>query len=97
VNRTKRLELKRNYFRFEKQLTNSINFYLVYYSNPLFKIAKLLLHNFKKYALQDWEYFKLFSKAIIRVILNLPTTLKFRNPVTKMTLKKMASLRGIKY
>lgn len=97
VDRVKRLELKRNYFRFQKQLANSINHYLVYYPNPLFKIAKLLLHNFKKYALQDWEYFKLYFKAISKVVVNLPTTLKYRSPVKKIIIKKMAALRGIKY
>ena len=97
VDRVKRLELKRNYFRFEKQLANTINLYLVYYSNPLFKIAKLLLHNFKKYALQDREYFKLFFKSLIKVVVSLPTTLKYRSPVKTKTNKKMATLRGIKY
>ena len=97
VDRGRRMELKRNYFRFERQLINSINYFLVYYRNPFFKIAKLLLHNFKKYALLDWEYFKLFFKAISKVVVCLPTTLKYRSPAQNFTIKKMATLRGIKY
>ena len=97
VDRIKRLEMKRNYFRFEKQLTNSINHYLVYYPNPVIKIAKLLLHNFRKYALKDKIYFRLFFKSLFIAVLKSPETIKFRNPVSASTIRKTLGLQGIKY
>lgn len=97
VDRMKRLEMKRNYFRFEKQLTNSINHYIVYYPNPLTKIAKLLLHNFTKYALKDKIYFRLFFKSLFTAVLKSPQTIKYRNPVSIKTIQKMVTLQGIKY
>lgn len=97
VDRMKRLEMKRNYFRFEKQLTNSINHYLVYYPNPVLKIAKLLLHNFRKYALKDKIYFSLFFKSLFTAVLKFPQTIKYRNPVNVKTIQKMVALQGIKY
>lgn len=97
VDRMKRLEMKRNYFRFEKQLTNTINHYLVYYPNPVIKIAKLLLHNFRKYALKDLIYFRLFFKSLFTAVLKFPQTIKYRNPVNVKTIQKMVALQGIKY
>ena len=97
VDRIKRLEMKRNYFRFEKQLTNSINHYLVYYPNPFIKITKLLLHNFIKYALKDKIYFRLFFKSLFVTVLALSKTLRYRKPVNVITIEKMLLLQGIKY
>ena len=54
----------KNYFRFQKQLQNSFRMYMVYYQNPIKKILKLLFHNFRKYALSDWTYFKLYCMAV---------------------------------
>jgi GT2 family glycosyltransferase len=97
VDRVKRLETQRHYFRFEKQLINSINYYIVYYPNPFLKIAKLLLHNFMKYALKDKLYFRLFFKSLFKAVLKSPKTIKFRNPVSANTIQKVAVLQGIKY
>ena len=51
INIEARKQQGRNYFRFEKQLQNSIRFYLVYYQKPLCFLLKLLFHNLKKYGL----------------------------------------------
>ena len=93
----KRKQSGRNYFRFEKQLRNSLTYYLVYYPNPLLKVLKLLIHNFKKYAIKDFRYFKSFLKVFFLAIINLPNILKHRNPVKKSTLLKKQNLKSLKY
>ena len=97
VDRKKRLGQGRNYFRFEKQLKNTIFFYVVYYPNPILKIAKLLFHNFKKYGLENPIYFQLFFKVIFRETLNLRITLKYRNPVKNQTLVIKNKLKDLIY
>lgn len=97
VDRVQRFETQRHYFRFEKQLINAVNYYIVYYPNPFLKIAKLLLHNFIKYALKDKIYFRLFLKSLFISVLKSPETIKFRNPVSADTIQKVAVLQGIKY
>jgi GT2 family glycosyltransferase len=97
VDRLKRINQGRNYFRFEKQLKNTIYYYLVYFPNPIFKIAKLLFHNFKKYGLENRRYFQLFWKSLFCVLKEFRYVLRFRKPVQLSTLQKMNSLRGIKY
>jgi GT2 family glycosyltransferase len=97
IDRKKRLRQGRNYFRFEKQLKNTIYYYVVYYPNPMLKIARLLFHNFKKYALKDHHYFRLFWKSIFIVFKELFQVLKFRKPVQKSTLQKLKMVKGIKY
>jgi GT2 family glycosyltransferase len=97
VDNIKRLRQGRNYFRFEKQLKNTIFYYVVYYPNPLLKIARLLFHNFKKYALNDRQYFLLFWKSIFIAFKEIFHVLKFRKPVQKSTLHKIKMLKGIKY
>lgn len=96
LDRKQRLAKGRNYFRFEKQLKNSIYYYLVYYRNPVFKILKLLVHNFRKYALTDKKCFFLFFKSIFTALKNIVRILKFRKPVSNNTIQKMKSLKGIK-
>lgn len=93
----KRKLQKRNYFRFEKQLINSIKYYLIYYKHPSVKILKLLFHNFKKYALSDIRYFKLFFKALLIVFFQFFSILKFRKPVKKSTITKKVSLQLLNY
>jgi GT2 family glycosyltransferase len=97
VDKIKRLNQGRSYFRFEKQLRNTINYYIVYYSFPLFKVAKLLFHNFRKYALKDKKYFALFFNSIFLTLKGLFFVLKFRKPVQKNTIQKMRVLKNIKY
>lgn len=97
IDKKQRLANGRNYFRFEKQLKNTIYYYLVYYPKPVLKIAKLLFHNFKKYAIKDKKCFSLFFKAIFTALNNFSTVLKFRKPVSNETLHKMKSLRGLQY
>lgn len=97
VNRKKRMKQGKNYFRFEKQLRNSIRYFLVYYPNPILKIIKLLIHNFLKYAIKDIHYFKLFCKVCLSTIFQLFNILKFRKPVNKKTLKYKLNLRALKY
>lgn len=97
IDKKQRLAQGRNYFRFEKQLKNAIYYYLVYYPKPVLKIAKLLIHNFKKYALTDKKCFVLFFKAIFTVSNNFFSVLKFRKPVSNHTLKRMNFLKGLQY
>lgn len=87
----------RNYFRFERQLKNSIRFYSVYYSKPLLKIAKLLFHNLKKYALTDWRYFKSFLWVIFSTVFKLPYILNYRKPVKQSTISKKENLKPVNY
>jgi GT2 family glycosyltransferase len=87
----------KNYFRFQKQLQNSFRIYLVYYQYPLKKITKLLFHNFKKYALSDWIYFKLFFKAVVNMFLVFFVVMKFRKSINNVTLLKLKQLQSIKY
>ncbi|MDP3945584.1 MAG: glycosyltransferase family A protein [Lutibacter sp.] len=86
-----------NYFRFGKQLKNTTYYYLAYYPFPLVKILKLYDHNFRKYALMDSKYFKIFSMTIFEVIIGIPKVLKYRSPVDNKVLKKMITLSGIKF
>ena len=93
----KRLLAGRNYFRFEKQLKNTFKYYLAYYQNPTFKIAKMLHHNFMKYGLQDFRYFRLFFKSVFSVLIGLPKLPAYRKPISKATFLKMKKLKGLHY
>ena len=97
VDRQKRKQLRRNYFRFEKQLKNSFRFFVVYYPNPLKAILKLFLHNFRRYALSDLTYFKLYFKVVFLEVFGVWRLIKYRNPVRASTLDKMRGLEGLKY
>lgn len=87
----------RNYYRFQRLLKNSINFYVVYYKHPFKKIAKVLLHNFIKYALKDWRYFRDYFKAVFKTIFGLPKVSKYRKPVKPETIKQKINLQGLRY
>lgn len=97
IDRLKRINQGRNYFRFEKQLKNNIYYYIVYYPNPFFKITKLLFHNFKKYGLENLTYFQLFWKSLFCALKEFSHIIEFRKPVKQSTLQKMNDLRGIPY
>lgn len=97
VNVEQRKLTKQNYFRFGKQLKNSTYFFLVYYPFPLISILKLYRHNFKKYALTDWQCFKIYFKTIFVVIIHLPEILSYRNPVDKSLIMKKRSLSTLKF
>lgn len=97
VNVALRKKKGRNYYRFQRQLKNSINFYVVYYKHPLKKVAKVLWHNFTKYALKDWRYFRDYFKAVFKTIFGLPKVLKFRKPVKQHTIQKKTNLQGLRY
>lgn len=92
VDREKRKLDKQNYFRFGKQLKNSTYYFLVYYPFPLINILKLYWHNFKKYALNDFEYCRIYFKTIFVVLINIPKILKYRNSVDKSLIIKMRNL-----
>lgn len=92
VNRELRKLKQQNYFRFEKQLKNSAYFFMVYYPVPFLNILKLFWHNFKKYALNDFRYFKIYFKTIITVLIHIPKILKYRDPVDKSIIVKMRNL-----
>lgn len=97
VDREKRRLDKQNYFRFGKQLKNSTYYFLVYYPFPLLKILKLYWHNFKKYALSDSEYFRIYFKTIFIVLTNILKILKYRKPVDKRVIMKMKNLSTLKF
>lgn len=87
----------RNYFRFEHQLKNSLRYYLVYFPNPIYKITKLLFHNFKKYAITDIRYFKSFVSVCFKTLFSLPHILKYRKPVKTKTLTLKSKLKLLNY
>lgn len=87
----------KNYFRFEKQLQNSFRIYVVYYQNPFPKIIRLLWHNFKKYAVSDTTYFKLYCKAVCNMIMTFPMVFKRRKSMTALTAHKLKTLKRIQY
>ena len=93
----KRMEQRRNYFRFEHQLRNSIRFYLVYYPNPFLKVIKLLVHNFKKYGVTDFHFFRLYSKVVFTFLIQIVSILSYRKPVKKETLQKRKQLKSMNY
>ena len=97
VNKQVRNLRKQNYFRFGKQLKNSTYYFLVYYPFPFFPTVKLYWHNFKKYAVTDWEYSKIFFKTIFIVLVNVPKILRYRNPVAKSLIIKMRNLSALKF
>lgn len=97
VNKEQRKLTKQNYFRFGKQLKNSTYYFLVYYPFPFSSILKLYFHNFKKYALTDWQCFKIYFKTIFVVIIRLPEILSYRNPIDKSLIIKMRSLSTLKF
>jgi GT2 family glycosyltransferase len=86
-----------NYFRFGRQLKNTTYHYLVYYPFPLIKILKLYRHNFIKYALTDFNCFKIFFKTIIEVCLNITKVLKYRKPIQNSLIRRIEHLSAIKY
>ena len=93
----KRKTVGRNYFRFEHQLKNTIRFYMVYYPKPLFKIAKALFHNFRKYAIRDRRYFKSFMKICFSTLINMRFILAYRKTVNVETIFKRNTFRSIIY
>lgn len=92
VNKQARLNYGMNYFRFEKQLKNTAFYFIVYHKNPILKIIKLLWHNFKKYALKDFTFFKSYFKVLGSLIVQVPKVLKYRKPVSKSIIKKKQEL-----
>jgi len=97
VDREQRKQNKQNYFRFGKQLKNSTYYFLVYYPFPLLRILKLYWHNFKKYALKDSEYCRIYFKTIFIVLTNVSKILKYRKPVDRTVIIKMKSLSTLKF
>lgn len=97
VNIEERKLQKKNYFRFGKQLKNTTYYFLVYYPFPLFSILKLYWHNFKKYAVTDWECFKIYFSTLFTVLFSFITILKYRSPVDKSLILKMKKLSALKY
>lgn len=93
----KRKLMKRNYFRFEHQLSNVFKFILIYHRRPFFKLFKFLFHNFKKYALADSLFFRIYFKIVFQNIFLIGSTLKYRKCISKQTEVKLKTLRGLTY
>ena len=87
----------KNYFRFERQLRNSFRLFLVYYPTPFKIISILLFHNFRKYAMADFTYFKLYWKAVGNMLFNFSTIQKYRRPIQKSTQIRMRALKNMPY
>ncbi|MGL2988096.1 glycosyltransferase family 2 protein [Flavobacterium sp. RSSA_27] len=87
----------KNYFRFEKQLENSFFIFLNYYPKPFWPILKLLHHNFKKYALHDFVYFKTYFRTLKNIIFSYSSKKKYRQPISKATLQKNRALQSLVY
>ncbi len=97
VDRADRMLKERNYFRFGRQLKNTTFYYLVYYPFPCYKIARLLWHNFNKYACRDWGYFKIYFQSMFEILIFLPRLMQYRKPVPLVILKKIKKLPHPKY
>lgn len=97
VDMEKRRRTGRNYFRFERQLRNSFFIFLVYYRYPFRKILRLLLHNFRKYAIRDRAYFSAYCRAVATMVWRTPAVLRFRKPLGAATQNKIKTLDGIPY
>ena len=97
VNKKERQQQGKYYFRFQKQLLNSAKFFFVYYKFPFFKIIKLFLHNFKKYACTDFKYFTLFLKSFLLFFIAIPALLKWRKPLGKNTFEIIKNAKSLKY
>lgn len=97
VNKLQRQQQGKYYFRFQKQLKNTVFFFLVYRKKPSLLIVKAILHNFRKYALKDLTYFRLFWVAMFQVLTHFFFVLKFRKPIKNATLQKIKQLQSLKY
>ncbi len=97
VDMEKRRRAGRNYFRFERQLRNSFFIFLVYYRHPFRRMLRLLLHNFRKYAVRDRAYFSAYCRAMAAIVWRTPAILRFRKPVSAATEDKIKRLNGIPY
>ncbi len=97
VNKQQRVAQGKYYFRFQKQLKNTIFFFLVYRKNPFLMIVKTIIHNFRKYALKDFTYFKLFWIAMFHVVFHFFKVLKYRKPIQNETLEKINQVQGLTY
>lgn len=97
VDMEKRRRAGRNYFRFERQLRNSFFIFLVYYRYPFRRMLRLLLHNFRKYAVRDRAYFRAYCRAMAAIVWRTPAILRFRKPLSAATENKIKSLDGIPY
>lgn len=82
-----------NYFRFGRQLRNSGFYFLVYYKYPLKSILKLFARNFIKYAVVDYNFFKIYIATLSVFFIRFPRVLLYhRQPVTDNTLIKKRAL-----
>lgn len=97
VDKPQRVAQGKYYFRFQKQLKNTIFFFLVYRNHPFWPIVKTILHNFRKYALKDFTYFRLFWRAMFEVVVHFFSVLKYRKPLNNSTLQKIKTLQALKY
>ncbi len=87
----------RNYFRFEKQLANSMAFYIVLHPQPVPRILRLLQHNWSKYAIKDMRYFKSFLKVVLVFPLRFSRLVSLRHPVKRTTIQRTRELKPINF
>lgn len=99
VNRKKRKTDGGNVFRFERQLCHLALYFLMYYPSALLfkKWTRLWYHNFRKYALTDWKFFKAYIRGTGCFLRNFFHLLSERKPVSRATIKKINALPHPKY
>lgn len=95
-NTEERKKDRRDVFRFRKQLVNTTSFYLVYYPFPLvvIKILKLYVHNFWKYGIKEYKMFFSFINAIWCSARIYPSVIKWRKPISRITLINFNKLKS---
>lgn len=90
VNRTRRTNEGYDLFRFERQLKNTVLYYLMYYPFPviLIRLLHLLFHNFRKYALRDLNFCFAYFTALYKAGKNFKSFRHFRYPLSIKFIRK---------
>tara|TARA_R110002020_G_scaffold188328_5_gene387066 strand:+ start:1457 stop:2347 length:891 start_codon:yes stop_codon:yes gene_type:complete len=99
VDRQKRKQGGNNAFRFERQLCNMGLYFLIYYPIQLIpkKLVKLFSHNFLKYGVSDWQFFKCYFKGLLIFFTKLPKAFFNRQEVSLKSIKRINQLPHPKY
>ena len=97
VDALRRVAIGRKYFRFERQLVNSVNYFIVYYPNPVPSVLRLIFRALKTCLTEDKHFFPAFLRGVLKVISKLYYISGFRRPVGPGTITMRSGLRGIVY
>jgi GT2 family glycosyltransferase len=97
VDKENRIKQGRNYYRFEKLITNRIYYHLIYYPKPYGYIKGFLKYHFLMYAIRDFQYFKLFWKSLFIAYRKRKEVLQFKKQIKPSTFHKIRTLHGLKF